>query len=233
MVREEHSVPLRIPILWSNISLNANTSNLPCPLHPLTHTIAHPLFYPCSIMDFSLLFHIILLPKNKKVTGAASGIGRAAALRLANKGAAVVAVDRDWDGKDIGAAEAGGSSPLITQVAADVADVTAVHAIFDAAASTGVSSSVDEGGEAVPTVLVNAAGITRDGWMWKLDDAAWDDVIDVNLKGPWLLKREFAKRILVRRCYFLLLPPPSFFLYLCCTAAPRCTEHVGLLLLHC
>lgn len=61
------------------------------------------------------------------MTGGASGIGRAAAVRLANHGASVVAVDRDWAGKDIIAAESGVGN--IVQVAADVsnAEVLAQH----------------------------------------------------------------------------------------------------------
>ena len=55
------------------------------------------------------------------VTGGASGIGRAAAVMLASKGAAVVAVDRDWEGRDVTAAEMG--TGHIVQLAADVADV--------------------------------------------------------------------------------------------------------------
>eukprot|EP00729_Bicosta_minor_P014018 gene14018-4183_t len=120
------------------------------------------------------------------VTGGASGIGRAAAVRLANHGASVVAVDRDWAGKDIIAAESGVGN--IVQVAADVSNAEAVQHIFDTAA--GSAAAVAGDGAGVATVLVNAAGITRDGWIWKLDDHAFDDVIDVNLKGPWLLKRE-------------------------------------------
>jgi len=115
-------------------------------------------------------------------------------VRLANHGASVVAVDRDWAGKDIIAAESGVGN--IVQVAADVSNAEAVQHIFDTAA--GSAAAVAGDGAGVATVLVNAAGITRDGWIWKLDDHAFDDVIDVNLKGPWLLKREFARRLLAQ-----------------------------------
>ena len=56
-----------------------------------------------------------------QVTGAASGIGRAAAVMLANNGASVVAVDRDWDGKHVVAGEIGVGH--IVQLSADVGDV--------------------------------------------------------------------------------------------------------------
>jgi NAD(P)-dependent dehydrogenase (short-subunit alcohol dehydrogenase family) len=47
-----------------------------------------------------------------------------------------------------------------------------------------------------PQVLINCAGITRDGMLWKLDDAKWNSVIDVNLKGPFNCIQAFAKPLL-------------------------------------
>ena len=43
-------------------------------------------------------------------------------------------------------------------------------------------------------ILVNSAGITRDGWLTRMDPGAqWDDVMAVNLKGTFLMTQGFAK----------------------------------------
>lgn len=42
-------------------------------------------------------------------------------------------------------------------------------------------------------ILCNCAGITRDGWVAKLDEKAWDSVIDVNLKGTFLMSQAFVR----------------------------------------
>lgn len=45
---------------------------------------------------------------------------------------------------------------------------------------------------APPSILVNSAGITRDGWIGNLTPGEFDDVINVNLKGSWLTSRQFS-----------------------------------------
>lgn len=44
-----------------------------------------------------------------------------------------------------------------------------------------------------PSILVNCAGITRDGWISNLTTEDWDSVVDVNLKGTFLMCREFLR----------------------------------------
>ena len=46
-------------------------------------------------------------------------------------------------------------------------------------------------------ILVNCAGITRDNFMVKLDEAAWDSVVDINLKGSFLTTQAFARKVIL------------------------------------
>ncbi|MCM0675269.1 3-oxoacyl-ACP reductase FabG [Micromonospora phytophila] len=113
------------------------------------------------------------------VTGAARGIGAAVAKRLARDGFAVAVVDLDEAaGKPVVAEiEAGGGRALA--VGADVADEQAVQAAVDRIAT--------ELGE--PTVLVNNAGITRDNLLFKMTAEDWDAVMNVHLRGSFLVTR--------------------------------------------
>ncbi|MCW2802284.1 MAG: 3-oxoacyl-[acyl-carrier-protein] reductase [Propionibacteriaceae bacterium] len=113
------------------------------------------------------------------VTGAARGIGAAIASRLADDGMAVAVVDVD---EQAGARtanailEAGG---LAIAVAADVADETAADAAVDRVVS-----------ELGPvTVLVNNAGIIADNLIFKMTVDDWDSVLDVHLRGAFLMTR--------------------------------------------
>ena len=113
------------------------------------------------------------------VTGGARGIGAATARRLAADGLAVAVLDRDGTGAKATAEVlvAGGARAL--GVAVDVADADAV--------ATAVDQVVTELG--APTVLVNNAGVTRDNLLFKLTEADWDTVMDVHLRGSFLMTR--------------------------------------------
>jgi NAD(P)-dependent dehydrogenase (short-subunit alcohol dehydrogenase family) len=129
------------------------------------------------------------------VTGAGNGIGRAEALLFAREGAAVVVNDVGGarDGQDRGADDAA------AKVAREI-----VEAGGKAVAST-ASVSTREGAEAIVAsavdafgrvdVLVNNAGILRDKSLMKMDDAMWQDVIDVHLRGTFLCSQAFARQI--------------------------------------
>lgn len=115
------------------------------------------------------------------VTGGASGIGRATAELLVERGAAVVVLDRD--------APAVGRT---SQALGTVADVTA-----DVREGGSVAVAVGEAEEGLggpPDVLVNAAGVYRIHEAADLDEAGWDEVIDTNLRGTFLVSREFVRR---------------------------------------
>lgn len=110
------------------------------------------------------------------VTGASRGIGRAIALRLAACGARVVGVARTVEGL-AGTLEAiraaGGEADGF---AANVASGEDVKRVVDA---------VEEKYQKIH-ILVNNAGVTRDGLVLRMDDDAWQEVIDTNLKGTFL-----------------------------------------------
>jgi 3-oxoacyl-[acyl-carrier protein] reductase len=113
------------------------------------------------------------------VTGASRGIGRAIAVRLAACGAKVAGVARSLPGLE-GTLEAiraaGGTAEGFAANVADSADVNRV--VEEVEAKFGKIH-----------VLVNNAGITRDGLMLRMEDQAWQEVIDTNLKGTFLFCR--------------------------------------------
>jgi 3-oxoacyl-[acyl-carrier protein] reductase len=119
------------------------------------------------------------------VTGAARGIGAATALRLAQDGFAVAVVDLD-EGSAKGtveAIEAAGGRALA--VGADVSDAEAVEAaVARVAAELGP-----------PVVLVNNAGVTRDNLLFKMTEADWDTVMNVHLRGAFLMSRATQKHM--------------------------------------
>ena len=110
------------------------------------------------------------------VTGAAQGIGYSIAERFLAEGATVVVADLDGDAaRDAAQALGRGAEGLPV----DVVDEASVEALVD-----GV---VDRHGRM--DVLVNNAGITRDGMMHKLSLADFRAVMDVHLQGTWLCSR--------------------------------------------
>jgi 3-oxoacyl-[acyl-carrier protein] reductase len=113
------------------------------------------------------------------VTGASRGIGKAIALQLASCGAAIAAVARTLAGLEpvLGSIrEAGGTAE---GYAVDVADSAQVQKAVD---------DIEAKFQRIH-VLVNNAGVTRDGLVLRMDDSAWQEVIDTNLKGTFLFSR--------------------------------------------
>ena len=113
------------------------------------------------------------------VTGAARGIGAATARRLATDGFAVAVLDLDeaaCAGTVESIVEAGGRA---VAVGADVAD--------EVGAAASVARVAAELGR--PTVLVNNAGITRDNLLFKMTTDDWDSVMNVHLRGSFLMSR--------------------------------------------
>lgn len=113
------------------------------------------------------------------VTGASRGIGKAIALRLASCGASVAAVARTLGGLEStlqAIREAGG---VAEGYAADVARADDVNKVVEEV----------EAKFGKIHVLVNNAGVTRDGLFLRMEDDAWDDVINTNLKGTFLFSR--------------------------------------------
>ena len=124
------------------------------------------------------------------VTGASRGIGKAIALRLAACGASVAAVARTLAGLEStlqAIREAGGTTEGYAANVADSAEVARV--VEDVEAKFGKIH-----------VLVNNAGITRDGLFLRMEDDAWQEVIDTNLKGTFLFSRSVGA-IMMRNRY--------------------------------
>jgi NAD(P)-dependent dehydrogenase (short-subunit alcohol dehydrogenase family) len=118
------------------------------------------------------------------VTGASSGIGRAAALRFAQDGATVLAVGRNVESLNALATAAGASARCVPFVA-DVTASDAPEAIVRAA--LGAAGRID--------TVVNAAGIISSGTVESTTDAAWDEMLDINLRAPFRLMRAAAPHL--------------------------------------
>lgn len=117
------------------------------------------------------------------VTGAARGIGAAVAERLARDGLAVAVLDRDESdcAATVEAIRAAGG--VATGVGADVTDERAVvAAVAQLAAVLGP-----------PTVLVNNAGFASAADLVDMTTQQWEAVVDVNLRGPFLVTRVAAR----------------------------------------
>jgi 2-hydroxycyclohexanecarboxyl-CoA dehydrogenase len=117
------------------------------------------------------------------VTGAASGIGRAIAITLAEAGATVAAADRNADGVRDTVTQIGGAS---TAHIADLTDPAAVVGLRD-----GVLAA-----HRVPDVLVNAAGWDRIEPFMDNDDQLWQDLTAINLLGPVRVSHAFLEAII-------------------------------------
>jgi NAD(P)-dependent dehydrogenase (short-subunit alcohol dehydrogenase family) len=139
----------------------------------------------------------ILNGKVAVITGSGNGIGRSHALAFAKEGAKILVNDlggpRDGSGTDAGAAEsvakeiraAGGEA---------VSNKDSVSTIEGAANI--VKSAVDAFGRV--DILVNNAGILRDKSFLKTDEAMWDSVIAVHLKGTFLVSQAFTRQLVAQ-----------------------------------
>ena len=117
------------------------------------------------------------------VTGAGRGIGRAIALKLAEAGANVVCLSRTEANSQKVADEITALGRQSWAVAVDVGDTAAVEAA--------VAKILEDTGGV--NILVNNAGVTRDGLLIRMSEADWDAVLDTNLKAAFTLTKAFAR----------------------------------------
>ncbi len=125
--------------------------------------------------------------ENKRafITGGGSGIGRETARRLAREGAKVLIADVDAEGaaETVRLIEAEGGTALSAVV--DVREREQIRAAVDLARA-------EWGGL---ELLVNNAGVVTNHSFENLTEDAWDFVLDINLKGQWLVSQEVAPLI--------------------------------------
>ena len=124
------------------------------------------------------------------VTGASRGIGQAAAIELAKAGADIIVnfIGNEAVAQEtVEAIEALGRKAI--KIKANVGDADDVQAMVDKAHAT--FGHID--------ILVNNAGITRDGLLIRMKDSDWDEVLNINLKGVYLVTKAVAKLMVKQR----------------------------------
>jgi 3-oxoacyl-[acyl-carrier protein] reductase len=123
------------------------------------------------------------------VTGGTRGIGKAIAEELARKGVNVVVA-----GRNLTAANEVAESLSVLGIKAvgkrlDVSNSAEVERVFDEIRTE--FNRID--------ILINNAGITKDGLLMRMKEEAWDSVMDINLKGVFLCSREAIKDMAKQR----------------------------------
>ena len=123
------------------------------------------------------------------VTGASQGIGRACALELARAGATVALAARNEAKLAEVAAEIAAAGGQAAAFALDIASEESIK--------TAAKAVLERFGKV--EILVNNAGITRDGLMLRMKRADWDDVLGTNLTGAFLLTQALLSPMLKNR----------------------------------
>jgi 3-oxoacyl-[acyl-carrier protein] reductase len=133
---------------------------------------------------------VLLDGKVALVTGASRGIGRAIAKEFASQGAKVALCARSVDALQAVADEIAAAGGCAQPYALDVSSADGVRAVVEAV--TEHFGRLD--------ILINNAGITRDGLIARMKDDAWEEVLNTNLRGAFYLTRAAAKIMMRQRC---------------------------------
>lgn len=119
----------------------------------------------------------MLKNKTALITGGCNGIGFATAAKFLKEGANVVIVDLNKDEIDSSVQQLKMYGGLITGIVADVSQLTSAKAA--------VQFTLNHFGRI--DILINNAGIVQDAQLLKMTEEAWDNVINVNLKGVYMM----------------------------------------------
>lgn len=123
------------------------------------------------------------------VTGGTRGIGKAIAESLAKQGVNVVVAGRNLNAANEVAASISTPGVKAIGMKLDVSDSGEVEKVFEEIRKE--FNRID--------ILINNAGITKDGLLMRMREEAWDSVIDINLKGVFLCSREAVKDMAKQR----------------------------------
>lgn len=115
------------------------------------------------------------------ITGGATGLGRAIALEFARQGCNIVFCFKDLPGRDVR------ESALLTETSLTAMGIEVYANCCDVRNRAEVAEFMRQACERFGTVhyLINNAGIAKDGALWRLSPATWNDVIETNLTGAF------------------------------------------------
>jgi 3-oxoacyl-[acyl-carrier protein] reductase len=134
--------------------------------------------------------HLAFENKVALITGSARGIGRAIAEKLAGRGASVVIADVRAELATATAQEIAASSGQRTlAVTVDVVNTESVKAMVDKVLAE--FGRID--------ILVNNAGVTRDTLVMRMEEADWDLVLNINLKGAFICSKAVVRTLIKQR----------------------------------
>jgi 3-oxoacyl-[acyl-carrier protein] reductase len=123
------------------------------------------------------------------VTGGAQGIGKTIGEELTKAGAHVVLGDVNLEGAQVTAEAINNNGGSASAIKIDVSNATEVQQVFDFIMKD--KKPVD--------IVVNNAGITRDGLMLRMKEIDWDLVLDINLKGSFLCSQQAVKQMMKQK----------------------------------
>jgi 3-oxoacyl-[acyl-carrier protein] reductase len=132
---------------------------------------------------------MLLKDKNAIVTGSAQGIGKSIALALAKAGANIVVSDVNLKEAENTAKEIEALGVKAIAIKCNVADANEVAELVKKTQET--FDTID--------ILVNNAGVTRDNLMMRMEEKDWDLVLDINLKGAFLLTKAVSRIMMKQR----------------------------------